>query len=95
MATVPFENLALHYSPHHSITLDPDFLFDKIVERKRGGYCMENNCFFGTVLRTLGFTVVSIGARVSNTINHKAEPGFSGLYGLVIHCLLDLEATAA
>lgn len=25
---------------------------------------MENNCFFGTVLRTLGFEVCSAGARV-------------------------------
>lgn len=26
---------------------------------------MENNCFFGTILRSLGFTVHSAGARVA------------------------------
>ena len=64
LATVPFENLSLHYSPHHSVDLHPDFLYDKIVNKGRGGYCMENNCFFGTVLRSLGFKVYSAGARV-------------------------------
>lgn len=65
LAIVTFENLSLHYSTHHSISLDPDFLYKKIVGDGRGGYCMENNCFFGTILRTLGFNVCSTGARVS------------------------------
>ena len=30
---------------------------------------MENNCFFGTVLRSLGFRVHSAGARVSNGVD--------------------------
>lgn len=64
LARVPFENLSLHYSPHHGVDLHPDFLYDKIVNKGHGGYCMENNCFFGTVLRSLGFTVYSAGARV-------------------------------
>ena len=64
LAKVPFENLSLHYSPHHSVNLHPDILYDKIVKKGRGGYCMENNCFFGTVLRSLGFTVYGAGARV-------------------------------
>jgi len=81
MATVPFENLALHYSTHHSITLDPECLFEKVVGRGRGGYCMENNCFFGTVLRTLGYAMVSVGARVSNATNGRADGGYTGLYG--------------
>ncbi|KAL9115621.1 MAG: hypothetical protein Q9187_007226 [Circinaria calcarea] len=65
LAAVPFENLSIHYSPTHTIDLDPGFLYAKIVTRRRGGYCMENNCFFGTVLRSLGFSLYSAGARVS------------------------------
>ncbi|KAI9877940.1 MAG: N-terminal acetyltransferase [Pleopsidium flavum] len=82
-ATVPFENLALHYSTHHSITLDPEYLFAKVVGRGRGGYCMENNCFFGTVLRTLGYRVVSVGARVSNATNGRAGGGYTGFSHMV------------
>ena len=74
LAAVPFENLELHYSFHHTITLDPDHLFEKIVGRQagRGGYCMENNCLFGTVLRSLGYDVFSIGARVNTAIESVA-----------------------
>jgi arylamine N-acetyltransferase len=64
LATVPFENLTLHYSKHHLLSLDPQDLFKKVVGRRRGGYCMEINAFFGNVLRSLGFTVFSTGGRV-------------------------------
>ena len=74
LAYVPFENLELHYSSHHTITLDPERLFHKIVERNtgRGGYCMENSALFGAVLRSLGFNVVGIGAKVNEAVQPMA-----------------------
>ncbi|KAI4129771.1 MAG: hypothetical protein LQ338_002081 [Usnochroma carphineum] len=69
LATYPFENLSLHYSPTHSISLDLDVLYQKFIEKGRGGYCMENNAFFGTVLRSLGYDVTSVGARVCMGVN--------------------------
>ncbi|KAK5019450.1 N-hydroxyarylamine O-acetyltransferase [Cryomyces antarcticus] len=80
LASVPFENLELHYSPHHIINIEPEYLFHKIVERGtgRGGYCMENNCLFGTVLRSLGFDVYSAGARVSGSMQPQAELKYTG-----------------
>ena len=69
LAIIPFGNLALHYSPHHSISLDPDTLFTKLVERRLGGYCMENNTFFAAVLRSLGFTLYTTGARVADAVD--------------------------
>jgi len=81
MARVPFENLVLHYSTHHSVILERDFLFDKMVVRGKGGYCMENNLFFATVLRTLGYTVLAGGARVSKAVSHGQDDGsYTGLY---------------
>jgi hypothetical protein len=61
LAHVPFENLQLHYSSYHLSSMHPDALFNTIVskDRGRGGYCMENNIFLGTILRSLGFQVVS------------------------------------
>lgn len=66
LSSIPFENLSLHYSTHHTISIDADGLYEKLVgnDRGRGGYCMENNCFFGTVLRSLGFEIYSAAARV-------------------------------
>jgi N-acetyltransferase len=88
LATVPFENLSLHYSTHKTVTLDPQKVFQKIVgsncgkgEGGRGGYCMENNVFFGTVLRSLGYEVYSVGAKVSEQVSTGAAQSkgkFSG-----------------
>ncbi|KAK4961761.1 hypothetical protein LTR10_002252 [Elasticomyces elasticus] len=71
LAHIPFENLSLHYSPTHAVSIHPDALFQKIIraDMGRGGYCLENNVFLGTVLRSLGFDVglrsMSVGARIN------------------------------
>lgn len=75
LASIPFESLDLHYSSHHSIFLDPQLLFEKIVTRNagRGGYCMENNTLFGTVLRSLGYDVYPTGARINEAIHARGS----------------------
>lgn len=81
LAAIPFENLELHYSPTKTISLEPQFLFQKIVLREdgRGGRCMETNCLFGTVLRSLGFDVYSAGARVNQAAQAvAATKGWKG-----------------
>lgn len=78
LATVPFENLSLHYSPTHRLSLDPDDLFHKVVDRNMGGYCMENNTLLGAVLRGLGYDVINAGARVSDATAGRPGGGFMG-----------------
>ncbi|EFE30816.1 N-acetyltransferase family protein, putative [Trichophyton benhamiae CBS 112371] len=81
LVTFPFSNLVLHYSQHHSISLDPDVLYHKIVERGLGGYCVENTGLFSIVLRTLGFKFYPGGARVSKSLSPgPANAEFHGLY---------------
>jgi arylamine N-acetyltransferase len=70
---IPFENLTLHYSADKTITLDPVRLWFKFVHQRRGGRCMENNTFFATVLRSLGFDVRNCGGRVSRAMSPYAE----------------------
>lgn len=66
LRSVPFENVSLHYSWHRVINVEPKFLFDKMVVRGRGGYCMEQNTLFNTILLNLGFNVYMAGSRVYN-----------------------------
>jgi N-hydroxyarylamine O-acetyltransferase len=53
MAAVPFENLdvLLGRPPR----LDLDGLTDKLVRRRRGGYCFEHGTLLGAVLERLGY----------------------------------------
>lgn len=75
ISAVPFENLLLHYSSHRSIKIDPESVFDKIIEADsgRGGYCMENNMLFLVVLRTLGFSATPTGGRVNTAATDPAN----------------------
>ncbi len=57
---VPFENLDIH----NSTKIDLANLFDKIVTRKRGGFCYELNGHFYELLKEIGFTVKRVSARV-------------------------------
>jgi N-hydroxyarylamine O-acetyltransferase len=68
MLAVPFENLDIHRRP---IILDEAALFDKIVMRRRGGFCYELNGLFAALLRALGFDVTLLSARVA-----RANGGF-------------------
>jgi arylamine N-acetyltransferase len=66
LSHVPFENLDLHYSTSRIVSIDKDDMYQKIVTRNRGrgGYCMQVNLFFATVLKSLGFELIVTGGRV-------------------------------
>jgi hypothetical protein len=80
ISSVPYENLVLHYSTTHAVSLDPQVLFKKIVAdaRGRGGYCMENGIFFHHVLRALGFTVYLTGVRIRPRVGGVPGGDYTG-----------------
>jgi N-hydroxyarylamine O-acetyltransferase len=71
--TVPFENLDIQRG--RPLSLDGAALFDKIVTRRRGGFCYELNGMFRGLLRELGFRVTMLSAEVA----HEAG-GFSAAF---------------
>jgi len=64
LLTVPFENLSIHTK--EPIVLDDNALFEKIVRRRRGGFCYEANGLFAALLRALGFDVKMLSAGAAN-----------------------------
>jgi N-hydroxyarylamine O-acetyltransferase len=60
---VPFENLDIEAG--RKIVLDESKLLSKVVDQRRGGFCYELNGAFAALLRTLGFSVTLLSARVS------------------------------
>jgi N-hydroxyarylamine O-acetyltransferase len=61
--TVPFENLSV-YDADADVTLDTAALYDKIVVRRRGGYCFELNALFMSLLKSLGYDCYPVMVRV-------------------------------
>lgn len=59
---VPFENLTVYQK--EAVSLDLHDLFNKVVTKKRGGYCFELNSLFAFLLEEIGFEVDYHLARV-------------------------------
>lgn len=72
LLAVPFENLSIH--SHEPIVLGDDALFEKIVRRRRGGFCYELNGLFAGLLRTLGFKVTMLSAEVASGNGEFGRP---------------------
>lgn len=80
MLTVPFENLSIHY--RQPIVLQEVLFFDKIVEKRRGGFCYELNGLFAWLLKQLGFQVSLLSAEVVGE-DGKFSPEYDHLTLLV------------
>lgn len=79
LLAVPFENLSIHLS--EAISLREDDLIEKIVTRRRGGFCYELNGAFSQLLRALGADVRLASARVRG--NNRFGPPFDHLVLIV------------
>jgi N-hydroxyarylamine O-acetyltransferase len=67
---IPFENFDIHLG--RDISLLPAELFDKLVRRRRGGYCFELNGLFARMLEAFGYRPQAYVARV---IFGRGSPG--------------------
>ncbi|WP_431784827.1 arylamine N-acetyltransferase family protein [Streptomyces chumphonensis] len=65
---VPFENLEIMLG--RPVLLDLESLQDKMITRRRGGYCHEQNSLFAAVLERIGYTLTGRAGRVV-----QGEPG--------------------
>lgn len=59
---IPFENLDIPLG--RGISIDPAAVFGKLVRRRRGGYCFEQNGLLDMALAALGFEARPLLARV-------------------------------
>jgi len=61
LQAVPYENLDIVRGI--PISLEVEDIYDKIVNKRRGGYCFELNALFAWLLRSIGFNVTDYMAR--------------------------------
>jgi arylamine N-acetyltransferase len=85
LSAIPWENISVQCLPKYKLYLDKDSVFDKIVNKCKGGTCWETTRAFATLLRTLGYDFYTIGARfwVSE------EVGFTSFMHMAIILTLD------
>ncbi len=61
--SVPFENLDI-FDFHKEISLNASDLYEKIVVKRRGGYCFELNLLFYSLLIALGYEAIPVAVRL-------------------------------
>ena len=76
---VPFENLDV-YDLGREVSLEIPALFEKVVVRRRGGYCFELNALFFALLESLGFRGYPIAQRVLCDVGYGGPSPVSTLY---------------
>ncbi|KAF5894372.1 arylamine N-acetyltransferase, pineal gland isozyme NAT-3-like [Clarias magur] len=81
LLTVPFEDLTIHTGER--VRLELPLLYDKIVLKRRGGFCYENNGLFSWLLSQLGFKVEVLSAQVRNRFTGVFGPPFDHMIMMV------------
>jgi N-hydroxyarylamine O-acetyltransferase len=64
---IPYENLDVQLG--RRLTLSPEAAFDKLVTRRRGGWCYEMNGLLKWALETIGFDVLPMTGAVERAEN--------------------------
>lgn len=89
LLAVPYENLDVPLG--RPVSTDPAAAFDKIVGRRRGGWCYEMNGLLGWALEEIGFAVTRVSGAVAREFRGDDAVGNH----LVLKVDLDDEAWMA
>ncbi|MDP1630449.1 MAG: arylamine N-acetyltransferase [Caulobacter sp.] len=66
LLAIPYENLDVQLG--RPVTTEPAAAFEKIVERRRGGWCYEMNGLLGWALAEIGFSVTRMAGGVGRVL---------------------------
>jgi N-hydroxyarylamine O-acetyltransferase len=69
--SIPFENLDI--AARRPLSLVPEAIYEKLVVRRRGGFCYELNGLFSWLLRELGYEVTLLAGQIVDP--ETGEPG--------------------
>lgn len=70
---IPYENLDVQFG--RLVTIERPAIYEKIVEKKRGGWCYEMNGIMGWALGELGFNVIRATGSVMREVSGAASDG--------------------
>ena len=82
ICAIPFENLDVQLG--RPLTTAPEDAYAKIVGRRRGGWCYEQNGLFGWALSETGFDVTRIAAAVMR--HERGESANANHLCLLVRC---------
>lgn len=79
VTSIPFETLSLRTTPARGVDISLEAIFDRVVNKRRGGWCFSLNKLAYELLRAIGFTVQFTLARVCKPLHHTDPIRYGGL----------------
>jgi len=83
LCNVPFENLDL-FDYDRKVDFGIEEMFEKVVEKKRGGYCFELNSVFMALLSAIGFEVYPVGVRIFMGGDEQNTPAIAHRASIIV-----------
>lgn len=83
LINVPFENLDIHLNRYIDCS-SLEAIYEKVVVKRRGGFCFELNQLFAWLLVKLGYSVEYLSCSVYNKKYKKWTPWFAHM-ALMVH----------
>ena len=75
LLNIPFENYSIALDEH--VNMDLEWIYNKLVNRHRGGFCFELNQAFAWLLRTLGYEITLVASHAFVQSTQAYLPWFS------------------
>jgi N-hydroxyarylamine O-acetyltransferase len=88
LLAIAYENLDVQLQRPLTIEVEP--IYEKIVLRRRGGWCFEMNGLLAWALSTIGFSLTQIAAGVMR--EERGEDAFGNHLALIVHLERDYLA---
>jgi len=79
VTSIPFELLSLRATKSRAVEIELDAIYDRVVNKRRGGWCFSLNKLAFELLRGLGFTVQFTLARICKPIQQNDSIVFRAL----------------
>ncbi|KAG0091173.1 N-terminal acetyltransferase [Podila epicladia] len=89
LTTIPFETLSLRTTKTRDVDISLEGIFDRVVNKRRGGWCFSLNKLAYELLRAIGFAVQFTVARVCKPLHYTDPIHYTGLTHRVTIVRLD------
>ncbi|WP_297696733.1 arylamine N-acetyltransferase [Phenylobacterium sp.] len=73
LLAIPYENFDVQFG--RPVTIEADAAFEKLVVRRRGGWCYEMNGLFAAALEAIGFSVTRLAGGVRRDLMGEVMVG--------------------
>src|SRR5690348_9841310 len=79
VTSIPFETLSLRLTQERAVDISLEGIFDRVVNKHRGGWCFSLNCLLYNLLKEIGFAAQPTVGRMCKPLKYGDPIVFGGM----------------